>query len=178
MLKKIRTIQIPSKRMITLTVIFILAILGMNIAAAQLNESILDFKINYISTDAYHFFQQLGTDGRQFYFRLLLFDFIFPIVYMLFGINLTIFTINKQEHFRDWQLIFVLFPILGMICDWIENILILSMIQSYDESFLELATYSSTVTLLKCSFLGIFIVGMIIITVKNYFAKKKLNSPV
>ncbi|MHC5228748.1 hypothetical protein ACYSNW_10760 [Enterococcus sp. LJL99] len=172
MLKKTRTIQVPSKRVLTLTIIFILAIIGMNIAAAQLNESILDFRINYTSADAYHFFQHLGDDGRHFYFILLLFDLLFPIIYMLFGVNLALFMINKQENFQNWQTIFVFFPIFGMICDWIENALILSMLHSYDASFLKLAAYSSKVTLLKFSFLGIFISWLIIIAIKNLINKK------
>lgn len=71
---------------------------------------------------------------------------------MLFGVNLALFVVNKQKDIQNWQTIFIFFPIFGMIFDWIENIIILLMLHSYDTSFLDLAVYSSTATLLKFSF--------------------------
>lgn len=172
MKKKIQTSQVTTKQVMILTLIFILTIIGMNIAATQLNESVLDFRINYTSVEAYHFFQHLGAKGRHFYFITLMFDFIFPIIYMLFGVSLALFIINKQKNYPRWQTIFIFLPIFAMISDWIENIFILLMLRSYDRSFLDLSIYSSTVTLLKFSILGIFIFGMITLTIQIFITKR------
>lgn len=51
-----KSTQIPATKVGILTNIFFLAIIGMNSAATKLNESVLDFRLNYTSADAYHFF--------------------------------------------------------------------------------------------------------------------------
>ena len=93
--------------------------------------SILDFEFGYTYEKAFELLTALGADGRAFYqSRIVPVDFPFPFSYMLFYAGWMALCIKRLEQ-RDWHKYLLILPILAMMFDWVENIGIIAMLNSY-----------------------------------------------
>ena len=126
------------KMIIVLAVVFIAFLVLMNgnaIGTAKLKSitggaGILDLEFGYSADKAYHILESQSTEGRQLYRVMLYVDFVFPVVYMMFGVLTTGFLL-KQSKIKNKAVHYLIFaPVLAMLCDWTENILILQMISN------------------------------------------------
>ena len=66
---------------------------------------------------------ELGHDGRMYYLRhFYVIDCIYAMFYATFYFFSIIFLLHKNEIRRKRVYIFSVFPIVGMIFDWLENL--------------------------------------------------------
>ncbi|MCL1807250.1 MAG: hypothetical protein FWG31_06075 [Oscillospiraceae bacterium] len=73
----------------------------------------------------------LGTEGRAFYLtRIMPLDYPFPFTYMLFYAGLIAFLLKHIASQKRYGYL-LLIPLLAMLCDWIENIGIITMLNNY-----------------------------------------------
>ena len=93
--------------------------------------SILDFEFGFTYEKALAMLSALGADGRSFYLRKIIpLDFLFPLSYMLCYTSLIALLI-KYTSLRKPCIYLLIFPVLGMLCDWTENTGIIAMLNSY-----------------------------------------------
>lgn len=101
--------------------------------------------------------ERLGDTGRTMYLtRQLPLDFIYP---GLFAVSYTLFLIWLfSKSFKDTSRIFYLafIPALGGLFDYMENIFIIRMINSFPDLSAGLVQAASTFTLLKSIFTAVF----------------------
>jgi hypothetical protein len=95
--------------------------------------NILDFEIGYTLEQAKGLLTALGEEGRMFYLtRIIPLDFLFPVSYMLFYAGWIALFI-KHITIRRWMKYALVFPVINMLSDWIENIGIIAMLRSYPD---------------------------------------------
>jgi hypothetical protein len=111
----------------------------------------------------------LGTEGRELYLTIQLpLDFIYPglfsITYSLMLVWLfgKIFKTNSKVYY------FALVPFLAGIFDYIENIFIIKMINSFPDLQVATVKITSTFTILKSSFTMFFFILLIVAFVLFY----------
>jgi hypothetical protein len=93
--------------------------------------STLDLEFGYSYAKAYDMLTALGAEGRAFYLtKLLPLDFPFPIAYMLFGIACLSLLIKHLKPKTPYKYLLFL-PVSAMLSDWVENIGIIAMLNSY-----------------------------------------------
>jgi len=111
----------------------------------------------YSYQDAMSLLERLGDAGRTIYLtRQLPLDFIYP---GLFALSYTLFLIWLfSKSFKDSSRIFYLafIPALGGLFDYLENIYIIRMINSFPDLSAGLVQAASTFTLLKSIFTTVF----------------------
>jgi len=135
-----------------------------------LGGNILDTRISYSFEDVTDLFTQLGTEGLQFYSVLHLCDTLFPIAY---GITIAFAIGYLSRNIPEEKLQFVmLIPILAIICDFAENILIETQIAAYPILSEQVIVIASIMTSIKWISLiaGIFVI--IILACVNYLKEK------
>ena len=101
--------------------------------------------------------EELGDEGRQIYLsRQLPLDFIYPGLFAVSYPLLLIWLFSKsvKETSRVFYLAFI--PVLGGLFDYLENIYIIRMINSFPDLSTGLVQVASTFTLLKSIFTTIF----------------------
>ncbi|MCV2402262.1 hypothetical protein OFY17_05100 [Marinomonas sp. C2222] len=128
------------------------------------------YSFNY----AYELLDSLGVDGRNVYLTTQLpLDFIYPglfsITYSLMLIWLYSKTLSRS--FKAYY--FALVPFLAGVFDYIENIFIIRMINSFPDLQLSTVKLASIFTVLKSSFTMVFfvllLVGFILLLKKKLF---------
>ena len=101
--------------------------------------------------------EELGNEGRQIYISLQLpLDFVYP---GLFAVSYTLLLIwlfakSIKDTSRIYYLAFI--PALGGLFDYLENVYIIRMINSFPDLSPRLVQIASTFTLLKSIFTTIF----------------------
>ena len=101
--------------------------------------------------------EELGNEGRQIYLsRQLPLDFIYPGLFVISYTLLLIWLFSKS--LKDTSRIFYLafIPALGGLFDYLENIYIIRMINSFPDLSPRLVQVASTFTLFKGIFTTIF----------------------
>jgi len=101
--------------------------------------------------------EELGNEGRQFYLsRQLPLDFIYPGLFAVSYTLLLIWLFSKS--FKETSKIFYLafIPALGGLFDYLENICIIRMINSFPDLSARIVQTASTFTLLKSVFTTAF----------------------
>jgi len=137
--------------------------------------NILDFEFGYTYEEAHNMLTVMGAEGREFYLtRILPIDFPFPLSYMLFYAGFTALLIkHTAPHKQCKYLLFV--PLLAMICDWIENIGIITMLNSYPNLPEWSVALASIMGMLKTVFtVGsiLIIAGLLIVFIFSKISKK------
>lgn len=136
--------------------------------------SILDATSNYTPGYAYTLLEKLGEEGRAFYLsEILMLDFIYPLAVCLFFSSLILFLLRKAGSSLNGLLIT---PLLVLIFDFVENILLLSVLFSYPARMDVIVTAANVFTVLK-SFMGLallFVVLLSLILVIVKAIRKKL----
>lgn len=115
----------------------------------------------------------LGSEGRSIYLtRQLPLDFIYPglfaITYSLLLVWLFLKSISQQSKIFYLSMV----PVLAGICDYIENLFIISMINSFPDLSSNIVTIASLFTILKSSFTSIFFL-LLIWAVILYFKNRR-----
>ena len=172
--------KITKKTLIINTIIFLIFIIGINVLSGKFSSIygtvILDFNFGYTSQVAYDALLASGESGRNAYLLLLKFDFIFPISYAVFGFTLLSYLLNKSNVKNNIWYTLTLIPICGMVCDWMENILIILMIKTFPNDFGNIGEISSIFTILKFLFIILTLLTSLILFINlkiNDIKKKK-----
>jgi hypothetical protein len=104
----------------------------------------------YTPESAYEILDKQGEAGREFYKQLLLTtELIFPFIYRMFNVVFIAFLFSKFLPPKNKLNYLCLAPIIGMISDYIENSLILTMLFNYPERLYAIANTASVITIIK-----------------------------
>ena len=113
-----------------------------------------DTRFSYSIHEITDAFNTLGQEGLYAWAQAHMLDFVFPLTYMFalaFGINMELRN-SYPDNARAKLL--VLFPLLGGIMDYVENILVLTQIASYPILSEPVIIIASAITSLKWVLLG------------------------
>jgi len=138
------------------------------------NEKILDLRFGYSFDDVKHYINGLNDNGKNYYVKKFhLFDTFYPIIYGVFYIlTLSYFIWNFFTKYRLIKLI-LLIPIVGIICDYCENILINSFIKNVNNVSNNICTLSSILTIIK--FIAVYLSLLLVIILMFYIIYNKLR---
>ena len=101
--------------------------------------------------------EELGNEGRQIYLSLQLpLDFVYPGLFAISYTLLLIWLFSKSLKNKSRIFYLALIPALGGLFDYLENIYIFRMINSFPDLSPRLVQVASTFTLLKSIFTTIF----------------------
>jgi hypothetical protein len=101
-----------------------------NLLIYAADEKILDLRFGYSINDIKNYLEKLGGDGKNYYLNEFHFiDMFYPIIYCAFYL-ITLGYFIKNIISNGLKYLILLLPIIGMICDYGENILINSFIKN------------------------------------------------
>lgn len=129
-----------AKSLLLLALFFIIMYMlinGQPFGIAEFNERFsgltpLDQRESYTPQEVCTFMEKLGDSGRIFYTKMLLMlDFAFPLAYTLFWAAALSFLLGKFLPCNSKLMYISLLPFAAGLADWLENILILSILFSY-----------------------------------------------
>ena len=132
-----------------------------------------DTRFSYSINEIMDAFNALGQEGLYAWAQAHMLDFVFPLTYMFalaFGINMELRN-SYPDNVRAKLL--VLFPLLGGIMDYVENILVLTQIASYPVLSEPVIVIASAITSLKWVFLGAGFVIVFALLPIVFYRKKK-----
>lgn len=141
-------------------------------------HNIIDMEMDGYSRDeAYEMLEALGEEGREFNLKYIIpLDFPFPLSYgLFFFVTLTLLMkcISKESK-RPW--IIGIVGLLGMLFDWLENIMIYQLLINYPERLDNVAKLADVFTRLKSMFISIsillIVIGVIIVLVNKIIRKR------
>ncbi len=127
----------------------------------------------YSYQNAMDLLSALGPEGRSTYLtRQLPLDFIYPGLFAItYSLFLTwIFLKSAGNKSKIFYLTFV--PILAGLCDYIENIFIILMINSFPELSSNIVGVASLFTVMKSIFTSIFFM-LILLSIFMYFKNRR-----
>ena len=157
-------------------VISVLFILTMTVYIAMLSYSIpvvsafspelpifdlspLGYSLNYAS----ELLNSLGVEGRNLYLSTQLpLDFIYPGLFSITYSLLLVWLFGKTFNVNSKIYYFALVPFLAGIFDYVENVFIIKMINTFPDLQVTTVKIASTFTILKSSFTMFFFVLLII----------------
>lgn len=118
--------------------------------------------------------EELGNEGRQHYLSLQLpLDFIYPGLFAVSYTLLLIWLFSKSVKDTSKAFYLAFIPVLGGLFDYLENIYIIRMINSFPDLSAGLVQVASTFTLLKSIFTTIFFLLLFIGFASFVFTKTK-----
>ncbi|KUO76761.1 MAG: hypothetical protein APF77_12775 [Clostridia bacterium BRH_c25] len=153
-----------AKPLLLLALFFIIVYLlvnGQPFGVAEFNERYcgltpLDLQDNYTTEEVCTFMEKLGESGRLFYARMILMlDFAFPLSYMLFWSAALSFLFRRFLPCSSKLTYISLLPFVAGIADYLENILILSMLFSYPKIINMVVVLSNFMTNIKDLFMWV-----------------------
>jgi hypothetical protein len=129
------------------------------------NEKILDLRMGYSYNNVNEYLTKLGEDGRNYYAKTFhLIDTFYPIIYCAFYLITLLYLIKKCFTKNGKQNILLLLPIIGIICDYGENILINLFIKNINNISKIGVMISNCFTIIKfISIYGSLLIIMILI---------------
>ncbi|MHA2940486.1 hypothetical protein ACXJY6_19600 [Vibrio sp. RC27] len=105
----------------------------------------------------------LGIEGRATYLSTQLpFDFIYPGLFSITYSLMLVWLFGKTSSRNSKIYYFALVPFLAGMFDYVENIFIIKMINSFPELQVTTVKIASTLTILKSSFTMLFFVLLIV----------------
>tara|TARA_R110002096_G_C14661614_1_gene728088 strand:- start:8317 stop:8877 length:561 start_codon:yes stop_codon:yes gene_type:complete len=115
----------------------------------------------------------LGPEGRSIYLtRQLPLDFIYPGLFAITYSLLLVWLLLKSISQKSKIFYLTLVPILAGICDYIENIFIIVMINSFPDFSSNIVGAASLFTIMKSSFTSIFFI-LLLWAVFMYFKNRR-----
>lgn len=145
-------------------------------------HSILDMELMGYSVDrAYEVLEALGEEGRAFNMKFIVpLDFAFPLTYGLFYfVTLTLIMKNIRKNIKKPWLI-GLVGVFATLFDYLENIMVINLLQSYPNRLDGVAKIASVFTQLKSLFIVlsmvVIIAGLLIIIIKKINLKVKTKA--
>ena len=114
----------------------------------------LDMRSSYTIDEVVRDFEKLGAEGRAVY-RIVVgrIDMIFPLLYGSFFILLLASLLKKVLPYRSTLILLSFFPLIGMLFDYLENIHILKLLDTFPTLNTETVALAERFTLLKHAFL-------------------------
>ena len=119
-------------------------------------QSILDMEMmkGYSVERAYEIIDALGVAGRAFNMKYIIpLDFPFPLAYGMFYFVLITFLMKKTRNKMKKPWIVGLVGLMAALFDWLENIMIIRLLQFYPERLEAVAKMASVFTQLKSFFI-------------------------
>ncbi len=140
-------------------------------------HSILDMELKGYSVEkAYEILDNLGEEGRAFHLRTIApLDFPFPLAYgMFYFITLTLIAKSLLKKMpKPWLLGCT--GLLAALFDWLENIMIISLLKHYPDKLINVAKTASVFTQLKSFFIltsmGLILLGLVMLLLKKLLLK-------
>ncbi|MBR1391602.1 MAG: hypothetical protein IJ567_09235 [Lachnospiraceae bacterium] len=120
--------RIKWKHIFVLLVIFLCMMAFMRYTALQVKvvsrgTGVLDLNVGNSVEHVQQTLMELGYDGRMYYLKhFLVVDGIYAMVYAIFYFFSIRFLLHKNEIRRKRVYLFSVFPIVGMLFDWLENL--------------------------------------------------------
>ncbi|MHA2235541.1 MAG: hypothetical protein ACXABH_09440 [Candidatus Thorarchaeota archaeon] len=169
MISKIQ--EISTKRNVFIGIVFtFVSLMGIVLTAITLNGVILDIRFSYSFQQVTDLFTALGSDGLQLYSIIHVIDTFYPLAN---GFTIIIaFNYLRKDHTGRKNQYFMIVPILGIIFDFVENILIETQIATFPIISEQVIFLASIMTTTKWIFLGCGMFVVIILALANYFRKK------
>lgn len=132
------------------------------IEAASGGVGPLDLVPYYGADQAYSMIEAYGPEGRPFYLLIeLTVDIIYPVIYSLFFSLTILYFLNRQAAGRPGLLRLALLPFAGLICDFVENAGIVTMLLAYPAQLSLVGTLTGIVTTLKWIFAVLSILSLL-----------------
>jgi hypothetical protein len=92
----------------------------------------LDTRFSYSLSEVNRLFHDLGTEGRELYATIAgRVDMVYPIVYGALFILVLAYLFKKLSGHKSKLILIALFPILGMLFDYLENFNVLNLLKQY-----------------------------------------------
>ena len=133
----------------------------------------LGYSFNY----ANELLDTLGSEGRNLYLSIQLpLDFIYPGLFSITYSVLLVWLFGKSFNENSKMFYFALVPFLAGVFDYVENIFIIKMINSFPDLQVNTVKVASTFSVLKSSFTTFFFILLIVgfaLLFKKRFSKKK-----
>jgi hypothetical protein len=166
-----RITRITSGRMVLFALsayaVLLILINGRPFGVAQLKEitggiGILDLEILYTPEHAYALFSAMEDAGRAFDLtHIVPLDMVFPFVYTLFYAVTITWLLHKWLPAQSrWHRLNVV-PVVGGICDYMENLGIIMMLLSWPAQLPDIARFTMVMGLVKWTF-GILVFVIIL----------------
>ena len=155
---------------ILIIITFAILIIGTKILcnySKYLNYGILEFRFyGYNSMNVLKYLYDLNENQRYYYISTFhLISVFYPITYISFFVTVFIYLLKKFNTTNKRKYFLIIFPIVGMICDYLENIFIKYIVNNYIYDFNNISekivSISSILTIIK--FITIF--GSIILII-------------
>ena len=170
------------KKAVLFSLPFVLFQILINISVTNLlnltdGNSILDLKFGYTYNEALKILNELGANGREYYFtKIVPIDFPFPFSYMLIYF-IWIALMLKYLKITNFCKYSLFLPISAMLFDWIENFGIITMLKKYPDLPEWAVCQSSIAGILKTVFtiisMTVMVLLFIIFTIKIIKNKMK-----
>jgi lysylphosphatidylglycerol synthetase-like protein (DUF2156 family) len=136
------------------------------------NEKVLDLRFGYSYDDVKNYINGLNDRGKIYYVNNFhLFDTFYPIIYGIFYIVTLLFFIQNLFPKNKFKKLILLIPIIGIICDYCENILINSFIENIYDVSNNICILSSYLTIIK--FFAIYLSLLLVIVFTVYYIFRK-----
>lgn len=117
----------------------------------------------------------LGPEGRSIYLtKQLPLDFIYPGLFAITYSLLLVWLFLKSTRHQSKIFYLTLVPILAGICDYIENVFIIVMINSFPDLSSDMVGIASLFTIMKSSFTSIFFILLLWAVIK-YFKNRLIT---
>jgi len=116
--------------------------------------NILDMEMYYTAEQAYQRFAMFGQQGRAAYLMILTGDLIYPVLLGCFlSIAITLLFRRVTPATGNWHMLNLL-PAANMLADYLENIMLLTLLVNYPTQLNGIATVAGFATLVK-NFFGL-----------------------
>ncbi|MFP4697229.1 MAG: hypothetical protein ACLFMO_00835 [Eubacteriales bacterium] len=151
---------------ILLQIVFQLLLIP-NFSLVTYGDKIIDFKVFYNYNELYQSINEYSIEAYEIYNYIQVIDLLFPLTYgLLFSLSLARFVHRKRYYI-------VFFPLVGMICDYIENIGIFYMRNRHPLGYKEVSYITQFFTISKFFFLVSSITFIFIFIFFSYISNKK-----
>src|SRR5687768_14581282 len=119
----------------------------------------LDSRFSYSFNEVKNDFDKLGTEGRKVYrFAIGVVDMIFPVIYGPLFILVLAWLLKKLSGRNSNRMLLALFPIIGILFEYLENFNTLSLLDSYPAISEKSVSWGEQMTRLKHTFLMLSVV--------------------
>ena len=127
----------------------------------------------YTYQNAVDLLSALGPEGRSIYLsRQLPLDFLYPGLFAITYSLLLVWLLLKSLSHQSKIFYVAMVPILAGLCDYIENIFIIVMINSFPDLSSNIVGTASLFTIMKSSFTSIFFI-LLLWAVFMYFKNRR-----
>ncbi|MBI4857261.1 MAG: hypothetical protein HY818_11040 [Acetobacterium woodii] len=126
--------------------------------------SLLDMRFRYDANTVYQVFDQIGEQGQQVYKNYLLLDYFFIGCFLIVMLALS-FRVTADPLQRN---ILIVLASARALCDILENIVLIVLINNYPQQNLVLATVCSWSTTIKFVFMFLWIGTLVFVWGMNF----------